>query len=291
MTTHPLSNNKRSEDLNETERKMDFFTHQLDNLNFERLAKRLIESIQSNPSYSDRKSKAGCFKKDSRFITPILEQRLETHYLQFEALLSIYNSLPNLKLLPSTRGWAGSPDFLAKIVEIILKGKPKFVLEAGSGVSSIIIGLALKLNNYGKALSLDHDKLYAKTAAEYIEVNEIVNISEVTHCPLREYNNLGQPLKWYETDNLNLTDKIDLLIIDGPPRYTHYLARYPAVPLLHTYFSDRMIILLDDANRNDEIITVQKWLEFLKGNNFKVTVTEFNHFEKGMMVLEVCRLS
>lgn len=281
---------KRNEDLLRVQKKMDFFAQQLDNLDFERLAKTLIESVQSEPADCDTDLRNEHFKKDLHSLTSTIEQRFNSHFLQFESLLSIYNSLPNLKLLPSTRGWAGSPDFLAKIIEVILKEKPRFVLEASSGVSTVIIGLTLKLINYGKAISLDHEKLYAKITTENIEVNEIGDFSEVKHCPLTDNNSLEESWKWYETDNLNLTERIDLLVIDGPPRSTQFLARYPAVPLLHKYFSNRVLILLDDANRNDENITVKKWIEFLENNKFKVTATTFNNFEKGMIILEVYRL-
>ena len=49
-------------------------------------------------------------------ISTEITEVFENHFLQIESLLSIYNSLPNLKYLPATRGWAGSPDFLNKII-------------------------------------------------------------------------------------------------------------------------------------------------------------------------------
>ncbi len=135
----------------------------------------------------------------------------ENHFLQIEALLSIYNSLPNLKYLPATRGWAGSPDFLNKIIEVILKHKPGFVLEASSGVSSIIIGSALKKNNYGKSLSFEHDISYSKVTQKNLNVNEIEDISTVMDCPINDYLIEGETWKWYETEGLTFTDKICFL--------------------------------------------------------------------------------
>lgn len=282
---------KRSERLLRIEKKLDFLSQQLDNLDFDSLTKPLREFVQIQVLKNNMDLKtADQFKNELPGLISAIEQKLEIQFLQFESLLYIYNALPNLKLLPATRGWAGSPDFLAKITEVILKEKPRFVLEASSGVSTIIIGLALKLNDYGKAISLEHDSLYTAITKENIDVNGIGDVSNVKHCPLRDYNSLEQTGKWYETDNLNLTERIDILIIDGPPKSTQFLARYPAVPLLHHYFSNRALILLDDANRNDEVITVQEWIKFLENNNFKVAVSEFNNFEKGMVILEVCRL-
>ena len=291
MPIYLLKVSKRSKDLLRIEKKLDFLSHHINNLGIYLLAKPLSELIQVQALNSNlNQNFQEQFKSDLINLISSIERSFENQFLQFESLLSIYNSLPNLKLLPATRGWAGSPDFLSKIIEVIHKEKPHFVLETGSGVSTLIVGLAMKLNNDGKIISLDHEQSYTKTTIEYSHVNEIADISNIIYSPLKDYNILGQTWKWYETDNLKFSEKIDLLIIDGPPKSTQFLARYPAVPLLHAFFSDRILILLDDANRNDEVVTVQKWIKFLEDNNFKVVVTKFNNFEKGMVILEVCRL-
>jgi hypothetical protein len=276
----PSSNiGERDGALLRVERKLDILSQQLIQLGIEPLA-----NHPDNPA-EDQRSKL------APGITPVIEQKLENQFLQFESLFSIYNSLPNLKLLPPTRGWAGSPDFLAKIIEVIFKQKPAFVLEASSGVSTVVIALALKLNNYGKVVSLDHEAHYAERTRENVKVNEAESTSIVKHCPLKEYTIGEQSWKWYDVEGVNLTRKIDLLVIDGPPRTTQFLARYPAVPLLHECFADKALILLDDANRDDEVIIVGKWIAFLEASNYKVAVHTFNHFEKGMVMLEVCRVA
>ena len=227
--------------------------------------------------------------KELSSLTVTFNQKFENQFIQLESLSSLYNSLPNLKFLPATRGWAGSPDFLAKISELILKGKPNCVLEAGSGLSTIIIGSALRLNNNGKLISLEHDRFYANITKENLDINGISQIADVKYCPLKDYTDFDQSWKWYDNENLNLINKIDMLVIDGPPGATQLLARYPAVLLLHEHFSDRTLILLDDANRTDESIIVQKWVTFLESNNFNVVVTQYNNFEKGLVILEVLR--
>jgi hypothetical protein len=229
-------------------------------------------------------------KSEKLTISTEISEVLDTHFLQIEALLSIYKSLPNLKYMPVTRGWAGSPDFLNKIVGIILKQKPRFVLEASSGVSSVLIGLALKMNNLGKSLSLEHDISYAETSRNNILINEVEDISIVINCPLNDYLIDGVTWKWYETREMIFADKIDLLIIDGPPRTTQNLARYPAIPLLYKYFSDNVIILLDDANRPDEILIVKKWIGFLEGKGCKIIIERNLKYEKGLVLLIVQRV-
>lgn len=224
--------------------------------------------------------------ESSKFSTEI-SKIFENHFLQIEALVSIYNSLPNIKYLPATRGWAGSPDFLNKIVEIILKQKPRFVLEASSGVSSVVIGLALKMNNYGKALSLEHDLTYAEKTRKNLEVNYIGDISTLINCPINDYLIDNEKWKWYELDGLTFTHKIDILIIDGPPRTTQKLARYPAIPILYKHFSDNVMILLDDAKRPDEIVIVEKWIEFLEKKGCRIIIERNLNYEKGLVLIIV----
>lgn len=280
----------RADHLLRIEHKLDAIMHQLESLGGDSLMINSIKPVHTDYFCANQKDDQQVRPNLSDLLLNI-EQKFENHFLQFEALLSIYNSLPNLKFLPATRGWAGSPDFLAKIIEIILKKKPRFILEASSGVSTLVIGLALKLNNYGKVLSLDHKEVYAEITKENILLNDACDFVDVMHCPLRGYVHSNQDWIWYESDTLNFAEKIDMLIIDGPPGSTQFLARYPAVPLLHHYFSDKTLIVLDDANRSDEIIIVKKWIDFLTENNFDTSVTEFKNFEKGMVILELSRRS
>ena len=268
---------KNMKDLKLIENKIDLLTQRVNDLNMNFT----FEQQESSPSCQELSE---CEKLP---ISTEISEVFENQFLQIEALLSIYNSLPNLKYLPATRGWAGSPDFLNKIVEIILKQKPRFVLEASSGVSSILIGLALKINKSGKSLSFEQDTSYAEITRQNIEVNDIEEISIIMDCPLNDYLIAGETWKWYKTEELTFTDKIDFLIIDGPPRTTQNLARFPAIPLLYNYFSDNVIIILDDANRPDEIIITEKWIEFLENEGFKVNVERYSNYEKGMVLLNV----
>jgi len=266
------------------ENKLDILTQKINDLDL--ISTKLYRLLQEHKNTNILKNE-DLIELELKALVSKIEAIIENHFLQIEALLSIYNSLPNLKFMPATRGWAGSPDFLNKIIEIILKQKPRFVLEVSSGVSSILIGLALKMNNSGKALSLEHDPLYAEVTRRNIKNNDIENISTVFDSPINPTLIDGETWKWYETKDLTFPDKIDLLIIDGPPRTTQNLARYPAIPLLYPYFSDNVIILLDDAKRPDEIIIIEKWIEFLKKENCKINIERYLNYEKGMVLLNL----
>lgn len=280
--------NNLSDRFKRIENELVALNQKLNDLNLVSISQKLDTLMQNQSNAASIKTKAPINLELNELVSKIQEE-LENHFLQLESLLFIYNSLPNLKFLPATRGWAGSPDFLAKIVELILKEKPLFVLEAGSGVSSVIIGLTLKLNNYGESISLEHDITYANITIENMGINELEMKSVVKHSPLIEYNNLEQKWKWYDISELKFSNKIDMLIVDGPPRITQELARYPAIPILHEYFSDRITILLDDSKRDDEAIIIQKWIVFFETNNYKVEIENLINYEKGMTILQVYR--
>ena len=279
MPVNISSISKIMEDLKQIEDKIDLLTKKVNDL----YLNPTLERQYSLPSYHDLS------ESEKLSILQEISNVAENNFLQIEALLSIYNSLPNMKFVPTTRGWAGSPDFLNKIVEIILKQKPHFVCEASSGVSTVVIGLALKMNNLGKALSLEHDSFYAEKSRNNIIINEIEDFSIIMNCPLNDCL-IGKTIwKWYDIHELTFTDKIDLLIIDGPPRITQNLARFPAIPLLYKYFSDNVIIILDDANRPDEIIIVEKWIDFLEKEGCKINIEKYPHYEKGLVVMEITK--
>jgi hypothetical protein len=279
---------RQSNCIIELENKLEAINPKLNELDIQLILQKLDTLSQNQVNAANIKTKAPINLEFNELVSKI-QEGFENHFLQLESLLFIYNSLPNLKYLPATRGWAGSPDFLAKIVELIRKEKPLFVLEAGSGVSSVIIGLALKLNNYGESISLEHDIAYANITSENIGINELEMTSVVKHSPIIEYDNLEHKWKWYDINELRFSNKIDMLIVDGPPGITHELARYPAIPILHEYFSDRFTILMDDSKRDDEVVIVQKWIAFLEMNNYTVEIENFLNYEKGMTILKVYR--
>src|SRR6185312_8411157 len=65
------------------------------------------------------------------------DEKRKREYRQLESLLSIFFTIKPDLPLPDTKGWAAAPDLLKKIAEVILLEKPEYVVETGSGVSTI----------------------------------------------------------------------------------------------------------------------------------------------------------
>lgn len=258
----------------------------------------LNSSINSKvQSYSGKEKSNALLEKNIQELQPFsndlissIEKIFDNQFQQLESLLLIYRLLPDIKLLPATRGWAGSPDFLAKVAELILKKKPQFIVEASSGVSSVVIGQALKINKVGKAVSFEHDEPFATATRDNLLFNKLQKESRVIYSPLTKHLLSGKDWLWYDLDMLKSDKKIDMLIIDGPPGKTQELARYPAVPLLIDLFADDVTIVLDDTNRKDESEIVKRWVDLLESEDFNVLVNELKGFEKGMVIFELSRL-
>ncbi len=183
----------------------------------------------------------------------------ENLYRQLEALVSITSILPLRHPLPPMRGWAISPDFGVLLISEVLKRKPHVVLELGSGVSTLLIAYCLEKTGSGRVISFDHDAKYCEQSRERIREHRLDNIAEIAHVPLREVQLKQASWDWYDAARIDPDIKIDLLVIDGPPGQIQNISRYPALPLLSKYFSDEVVILLDDAGRPDEKIILDMW--------------------------------
>lgn len=206
---------------------------------------------------------------------------LNNNYRQIEALFSIFSIIKPKFPLPDTRGWAASPDLLKKLVEVIYSEKPKFVVEAGSGVSSLIIAYCLKQIGRGKVVCLDHEPKYAKITEDLISFHGLEDVAKVVHAPLTQIEINGNRWLWYDTEFLEIDEPVDLFVIDGPPWDTQKLARYPALPLLFEYLRDKSTIILDDGARNEEKEIVKIWEKELDYISY-----DFLSLEKGAFLIK-----
>ncbi len=219
--------------------------------------------------------------KRQEILSDRAEKSRENHYRQIEALFSIFSNIKPNYPLPDTRGWAASPDFLKKLLEVIYCEKPKFVVEASSGVSTLIIAYCLKQIGSGKVISLDHDAKYAKASEDMISLHGLEEIAQVVHAPITEIKVNGNKWLWYNTKYLKIDMPIDLLVIDGPPGDTQKLARYAALPVLFKHLPDESTVILDDGARKDEKEIVEMWKKELECISY-----DFLSFEKGAFLIK-----
>ena len=72
------------------------------------------------------------------------EQAIKASYSNTEDLLSLRQMLEPRYLMPNTRTWAGSPDLIKLMVDLVFTHQPKTILEIGGGVSSLYLAYALE---------------------------------------------------------------------------------------------------------------------------------------------------
>ena len=201
---------------------------------------------------------------------------IEKPYRQLEILMPLITDLEIKETLPHTRGFAGSPDYLCAIKDAIKEKKPNLVLEAGSGVSTIISAYALKKYGGGKIISLDHEEKYAQKTRDELKKHNLDKYAQIIYAPLKKHGNLI----WYDYTLIEEDYSIDLFTIDGPPEKRGQMSRYPAIPLMFNKLSKSAMIILDDARRKNEQSAIKLWIE-----EYSCFSYEYDDNDKGLAIL------
>jgi len=197
------------------------------------------------------------------FLRTLQEQR--STYTQIEALLHVIRVTDPVAPLPAMRSWAASPDLLRELVSRILAERPRDVVEASSGVSTIVIAYCLKRLGGGKVRSLEHEPVYAARTRQLIAEHGLEAFAEVIDAPLVSQPIGDARMRWYDISKAVLPAAIDLLVVDGPPDTSGPQARYPALPLLKDRLAPDALVVLDDGAREDERAIAKRWAQLVPG--------------------------
>jgi hypothetical protein len=177
--------------------------------------------------------------------------------------------------LPSLGKYTVSEDFASILIKEIFARRPRTIVEAGSGVSTLLAGYCLERLGRGSLRCFEHLSEYENETNNLIRQHGLEAIDiKIISSPLCTYNISGENFTWYSLDNFDIATEIDMVIVDGPPRSTGKLARYPIFPLLFEQFSPSAIILLDDVKRQDETEIVKRWLREYPNFQLKLLNTE-----------------
>jgi predicted O-methyltransferase YrrM len=189
----------------------------------------------------------------------LLRTYVDDVYQQAESLQRLYKRLEAPRGLPPMRGWAVSPDLGARLVEMVLDGSVREVLEMGSGTSTVLFAMAFEQVGAGHVTALEHDEHYAEQTVALLTAHGVAHRSTVIVAPLVEREVDGESFRWYDTSELQPDQPVDLLLVDGPPEATGPRSRYPALPLMADLLADEALVILDDGRRDDETIIAEQW--------------------------------
>jgi hypothetical protein len=204
-----------------------------------------------------------------------LRLQLDRQWAQIDAMFAVQSAIRGGPILPASRGWAASPDLLRIVCDDVWRNRPRLVVELGSGLSTLVIGLQLKSLGRGRLVSIEHDPAYAARVREAVRVAGLAELVEVRDCPLVPCTVAGSEWRWYQIPVFDRRS-IDLLLVDGPPAATGPLARYPALPMLEPFLANGARLYLDDSIRPDEKEILRRW-----GSESQSLVFESCMAEKG----------
>jgi predicted O-methyltransferase YrrM len=208
-----------------------------------------------------------------------LPRQLGNTFRQWETLAGLYADLRLERSLPPTRGWAASPDFLSVLVRHVLAARPGVILECGSGVSTVVLARCCELNKTGHVYSLEHQAGYAESTRSELARHELGHRADVLEAPLEPHDLGGATWSWYSLEKLPDVP-VDMLVIDGPPRDTGPLARYPAGPLLLPRLQSGGVAFLDDGHEDHVKGALARWSREAPGLS-----TQSVECEKGCIIV------
>ena len=198
---------------------------------------------------------------------------------QLSGVIGVYSVLRPAIPYPPFGGWAIGGDCAQRLVSLILRKRPRWVLEIGSGLSTILMSQTLELiGGDGHVISLEHEIEWLDRSRDLVSEFGLAHRTEVMHAPLVEMEIDGDFYTWYDLTQVVLPREVEVIFIDGPPKATGPMARYPAIPLLHDHLAIGGVVLMDDASRPDEKAAIERWqasypyLSFLRHSDAKGTV-------------------
>ena len=148
-------------------------------------------------------------------------------------------------------GWIAQEEYLRSCVEHALKsGGP--TLECGSGLSTLVLGAVATRRGF-EHWALEHQPEWSARVARDVERYGLLG-ARVCTAPLRQYGRFA----WYDPPLARMPQRFLMVVCDGPPGDT-LGGRYGLVPVMGERLAPGCVILLDDASREPERETAQRW--------------------------------
>jgi len=179
---------------------------------------------------------------------------------QVSGVIGVYATLQPFIPYPPFGGWAIGGDCAQRLVSLIFSMRPRRILEAGSGLSTILAAQCLeRIGGDGLVISLEHEKKWLEETRSGLAQHGLSHRAHVHHTPLVDVELGQEKFSWYDLSSAELPDEVGFIFIDGPPKAVGPSARYPALPLLHDRLSGGGVILMDDAARTEERSAIDRW--------------------------------
>lgn len=157
--------------------------------------------------------------------------------------------------------WSLTPAALELVLSAI-EPEREWIVECGSGLSTVAMARVLAGRGRGRVHALEHDPVWAKETRRQLAAEGVAERALVIDAPLRPHPLAEPGCLWYDRAALPaLPERIDLLLVDGPPAgdLAPERGRYPALPALADRLAPGAIVILDDAGRPGERWVLERW--------------------------------
>lgn len=154
--------------------------------------------------------------------------------------------------LPNLGSWKADTGLLDLLVDEVEALRPAQVVEFGAGASTLVLAAALARTG-GTLLSFDQHPEFVDATRDWLLSHGLR--ADLRPAPLQPAPG-GWPGLWYAAPTL--PERIDLLVIDGPPWTIHPLTRGAAATLF-SRIAPGGAVVLDDAARPGERIVARRW--------------------------------
>lgn len=182
--------------------------------------------------------------------------RLARREAQDAMALQALAALPG-RFLPWT-SWSMRPTAILAVLSDIVNEDRRAIVECGSGNSTVYAArLLAQRGAEAHVHSLEHDAGWLQRTREALAAEGLDEWATVTHAPLRD--------GWYDRDVLPAVDRIDLLVVDGPPGWDAATdqeipgAREPALDAFAGRLVPGATVILDDSDRPGEQRVLAAW--------------------------------
>ena len=192
-----------------------------------------------------------------------LEARLRHHVIRdTSALLTLHDLYPTPGEHVPLTSWSAYPATALMLTEHVRElPADSTVLELGSGATTVWMALASRRRGGDvRIVSLEASADFADVTRTAVRRNGVDDLVDLRVAALDAVTTKHGEQQWYEAPSWNDVTGIGLLVIDGPPGGTGPHARYPAVELLADRLAPGAIVVIDDADRDDEKAMLADWL-------------------------------